>query len=146
MQESAQQMQLRSKKTPRERERELMCFCSFGVKKKGGLDVFPPPGERTCKLDEASDSFLPLDFQLRKIPRYFTVCRCLSWFSWFPLEGHGFTRPRYQGWGSQKRMSTVLAAMEELPKRVRMPSTVQGEWGGVTKILLQNANNKPTPI
>lgn len=24
----------------------------------------------------------------------------------------------YQGWGSQKRMSTVLAAMEELPKRV----------------------------
>lgn len=54
------------------------------------------------------------------------VCRD---FPDFPLEGHGFTRPRYQGWGSQKRMSTVLAAMEELPKRVRMPSTVQGEVG-----------------
>lgn len=25
---------------------------------------------------------------------------------------------RYEGWGNKKRMSTVLAAMEELPKRV----------------------------
>ena len=69
-----------------------MCFCSFGVKKKGGeKDVFPPkPGERTCKFDVFRFFSDASGFSVKKDP---TIFHCLSMFVAifliFPLKATG---------------------------------------------------------
>ena len=127
---------LEATKTPREREREGADFFEvFGEEGSGGESLLHASTGYSCcsrfifigcvSHQNCAKGPAKMFYDLLYGSRIFRVC---SWFSiTFPIDfevslaGATTQRPRYQGWGSQKRMSTVLAAMEELPKRVRRP-------------------------